>query len=197
MPLLCTKDVPFFIWEWNLGPILAGIFIVELETTVVPTLGNLLHKWKRYVDDIYSLLVETDTANEILLKPNSFHINIQFRYKAETNNSLSFLDVMVIRKNSSIETVYRKPESAKSRAWRTRVLCMFTCLRAHVLCVLACFCAWRAWRVYVVSMLACLRAWCACVHVCVVVTMKCFIFLRVWCLVCFFFLFALHFNTLI
>ena len=56
-------------------------------------------------------------------------------------------------------------------------------------CVLACFACSRALRVYVLGVLtclACLRAWCACVHACVVVTMKCFIFLRVcalgvWC----------------
>ena len=47
-------------------------------------------------------------------------------------------------------------ESAKSRAWRTRVLCVFTCSSAL-----------RALRVYVLSMLACLRPWCACVRACV------------------------------
>ena len=34
-----------------LDPILAVSFMVELETTIVPTLGNLLCKWKKYVDD--------------------------------------------------------------------------------------------------------------------------------------------------
>ena len=55
------------------------------------------------------MFVKTDIVNEILLKLTSSHINIQFRYEAESNNSLSFLDVLVIRKNNSIETVYRKP----------------------------------------------------------------------------------------
>ena len=58
-----------------LGPILAGIFMVELETTIVPTLGNLLCKWKRYVDDTY-FIVKTDSVNEILLKLKSFQMNI-------------------------------------------------------------------------------------------------------------------------
>ena len=91
---------------------------------------------------------------------------------------------------------------------RARVLCVFTCLRAHVLCMLPCLgtwracvltclrayvlsvlACWRAWSVYVLSMPACLRAWWACVRACLVVTMKCFIFLRVFsvlfCLICF------------
>ena len=92
-----------------LGPILTGIFMVELETTIVPTLGNLLGKWKRYVDDTYCIAI-TDSVNEILLKLNSFHMNIQFTYEAESNNMLPFLYILVIPKNNDIETtVYRKP----------------------------------------------------------------------------------------
>ena len=116
----CTKDVHFLfeneIYQQtadvamgsSLGSILTGIFMVELETTIVPTLGNLLRKWKRSVDDTYCI-VKTDTVNEILLKLNSFHMNKQFAYEAESNNMLPFLDVLVIRKNNDIETtVYRK-----------------------------------------------------------------------------------------
>ena len=88
--------------------------MVELETTIVPTLGNLLRKWKRSVDDTYCI-VKTDTVNEILLKLNSFHMNKQFAYEAESNNMLPFLDVLVIRKNNDIETTaYRKPTNNNS-----------------------------------------------------------------------------------
>ena len=95
--------------ESPLGPILAGIFMVELETIIVSTLGNLLRKWKRYVDNTYCI-VKTDSVIETLLKLNSFHINIQFTYESESNNLLPFLDFLVIRKSNSIEiTAYRKP----------------------------------------------------------------------------------------
>ena len=115
MLLLCTKDVHFLfadeIYQQTdgvamrspLGPILAGIFMVELETTTFPTLGNLLRKWKRYVDDTYCI-AKADSLNEILLKLNSFHMNRQFTYEAESNNLLPFVDVMTIRKNNNIET---------------------------------------------------------------------------------------------
>ena len=81
---------------------------------------------------------------------------------------------MVIRKNTSIETVYRKPDSAKSCAWRACVLACFACLRACLrACVLTYFACLRAsvlgllgvftWlaclRAYVPSVLACMRAW--------------------------------------
>ena len=120
MLLLCIMDVHFLfedeIYQQTdgavrgspLGPILADIFMVELETTIVPILGNLLHKSKRYVDDIHCV-VKTDSVNEILLKLNSLHINIQFSYEAESNNMLPFLDILVIRKNNNIKTTfYRK-----------------------------------------------------------------------------------------
>ena len=118
---LCIKDVHFLfedeIYQQTdvvamgspLGPVVGGIFMVELETTIAPTLGNPLRKWKRYVDNTYCI-VKTESVNEILLKLNSFHMNIQFTYEVETNNMLSFLDVLVIRKNNNIETtVYSKP----------------------------------------------------------------------------------------
>ena len=60
----------------------------------------------------FGLFVKTDIVNEILLKLTSFHINIQFRYEAESNNSPSFSDILVIR-NNSIETVYRKPTNSE------------------------------------------------------------------------------------
>ena len=126
MLLLCAKDV-HFLFEDEIyqetdgvamgspfGPILPGIFVVELETTIVPTLDNLLRKWKRYVDDTYCI-VKTDSVNEILLKLNSFHMKIQIAYKVETSNMLPFLDVLVIRNNNNIETtVYRKPTNDDS-----------------------------------------------------------------------------------
>ena len=34
-----------------LGPVLAGIFMVELKNSLVPTLGNMVLNWKRFVDD--------------------------------------------------------------------------------------------------------------------------------------------------
>ena len=38
-----------------LGPVLAGIIIVELENTMVQILSNHLYFWRRYVDDTFHL----------------------------------------------------------------------------------------------------------------------------------------------
>ena len=37
---------------WSpLGPVLTGIFMVELKTRILPTLGNRVFNCKRFVDD--------------------------------------------------------------------------------------------------------------------------------------------------
>ena len=68
--LLCTKNVHFsyngHIYTQEdgvamglpLGPILAGLFMVELERTILPTLREHTSPWKRYVNDTISYIKE-------------------------------------------------------------------------------------------------------------------------------------------
>ena len=83
--------------------------MVELETPIVPTLGNMALNWKRFVD--YTIgYVKNGSIDIILSKLNSFHPNLQFTYEVEEENKLSFLDVLLIRNGNFIETkVYQKP----------------------------------------------------------------------------------------
>ena len=37
-----------------LGPILANVFMVELEHTLAPRLHRHVKKWRRYVDDTFA-----------------------------------------------------------------------------------------------------------------------------------------------
>ena len=37
-----------------LGPILANIFMTELEIAMIPSLGNYLQNWKQFVDDTFA-----------------------------------------------------------------------------------------------------------------------------------------------
>ena len=36
-----------------LGPVLTDIFMVELETKVIPTVIDSIYHWRRYADDTY------------------------------------------------------------------------------------------------------------------------------------------------
>ena len=63
--ILCTKNVLFTFNNETyiqvdgvamvsaLGPALVKIFMVELETSVIPNLRNKVKLWKRFVDDTY------------------------------------------------------------------------------------------------------------------------------------------------
>ena len=80
--LLCTKNVHF---SYNggiymqadsaamgspLSQVLTGIFMVELERTILPTLRENMSPWKRYVDDTISYIKE-ESVEYVLYKLNS------------------------------------------------------------------------------------------------------------------------------
>ena len=84
-----------------LCPVLAGIFMVEFERTILPTL-------REHVDDTISYIKEKPIEH-VLSKLNGYHDNIEFTYEIENDGKLSFLDVLVIRKDYEVETtVYLK-----------------------------------------------------------------------------------------
>ena len=92
--ILCTKNVHFTFnnetyiqvdgvaMGLRLGPVLANIFMVELETSVIPNLSNKVKLWKRFVGDTYCL-ARLEYIDNILLALNSFHKNIKFTFEIE------------------------------------------------------------------------------------------------------------------
>ena len=120
MLILCTKNVHFSMngdiylqidgvaMGSPLGPVLAGIFMVELERALVPKLSNYIKFWKRFVDDTITF-ANIEAIDHILTVLSSFDPNIQFTYEAEKNSKLPLLDVMLCRKdNKLVCSVYRK-----------------------------------------------------------------------------------------
>ena len=117
--LLRTKKVNFTIngkiymhvdgvaMESPLGPVLADIFMIELEKVVLPEL--CIRYWKRYVDDTICF-VKSGTINYVITKLNSFDSNIQFTFEEEDKGALPFLDVLIQRNGDSIlTTISLKP----------------------------------------------------------------------------------------
>ena len=81
-----------------LGLVLAGIFLVELERTILSTLRNYMSPW-----------IEEESNENVLSKLNGYHNNIEFTYKIENDGKLLLLDVLVLRKDYEVETtVYCK-----------------------------------------------------------------------------------------
>ena len=72
-----------------LGPVLANIFMVELERTIISSLSDKIKLWKHYVD--YTItFVKTDEIKNVLPSLNSYYSNIQFTMEIEQNNQIPF-----------------------------------------------------------------------------------------------------------
>ena len=108
--LLCTKNVPFTfnndIYQQcdvvamgsPLGLVIAGIFMVELERTLLSRLTEYMTPWKRYVNGTIATIKLT-SVDHVLMILNTFHKSIKFTYELEIK----------IRKNDTLETtIYRK-----------------------------------------------------------------------------------------
>ena len=118
--ILCTKNVHFtyrnevyiqtdgVAMGSPLGPVLAGIFMVELEREILPELSTVMLPWFRYVDDTITYIKE-EYIDHVLHKINNFHNNINFTYELEQNGGIAFLDVLIMKSANELKTtVYRK-----------------------------------------------------------------------------------------
>ena len=115
--LLCTKNAHFTfnnkIYQQcdgvamgsPLGPVIAGIFMVELVKSLIPDLMEHMSLWKRYVDDTIAV-TKLSSIDHVLSILNSFHQNIEFKYELEQNGKINFLDVMLIRTNDTLQIYY-------------------------------------------------------------------------------------------
>ena len=86
-----------------LDPVLANMFMVELQKSVIPDLNDKVKLWKRFVVDTYCL-ARSEYIDNVLLALNSFHKKIKFTIEIEKDNTISFLDILIIRKPGKIET---------------------------------------------------------------------------------------------
>ena len=102
MLTLCTKNANFtynrkiFVQTDGvamgspLGPVLADIFMTELDKTLLPNIYILYIKfWRRYVDDTISY-VKIGSIKHILSLLNSFDENIQSILKSDNKGTLPF-----------------------------------------------------------------------------------------------------------
>ena len=90
-----------------LAPVLAGIFMAELERAVIPKLSQHLQFWKHYVNDTICFACN-GYQKFVLSCLNSFHNSIQFTYKIEKEREIFFLDILIIHSGEKIEThIYR------------------------------------------------------------------------------------------
>lgn len=91
-----------------LSPLISELFMSMFELRLRKK--NLLPSfWWRYVDDV-AAIVKKDEIMKVLNVLNSQFPSIEFTHEIETNGELSFLDLILKRKNQKIEIgVYHKP----------------------------------------------------------------------------------------
>ena len=99
MLILCTKNVHFTFESRTyvqtdgvtmgspIEPVLADIFMIELENSLLPNLAKYITFWKRYVDDTICF-VKIGTTEFIISVLNSFDKNIQFTFEEEIDETI-------------------------------------------------------------------------------------------------------------
>ncbi|CAM4953824.1 unnamed protein product [Rotaria socialis] len=96
-----------------LAPIIADVFMTNLETTLMDDLINAgVSEWHQYVDDTFVLVNSITCIDNILSILNNFRPSITFTYKVEDGDRLEFLDVFITRSTecqSLGTTIYHKP----------------------------------------------------------------------------------------
>ncbi|CAH8861667.1 unnamed protein product [Trichobilharzia szidati] len=96
-----------------LGPILADIFLAKLENGPLKDVMDELEFYCRYMDDTFLIKKNEKEAKKILNKFNDVHPGINLTIEKENDSSISFLDVLMARKEDGTirRSVYRRNTS--------------------------------------------------------------------------------------
>ncbi|CAF4119666.1 unnamed protein product, partial [Adineta steineri] len=92
------------------APILAHLYMSNLEESIKQFKGKKPSIFYRYVDDVFMILNGTQKDLAVFVKfMNKLEYSIKFTIEVQSDNKLPFLDVMVERKGGELITyVYRK-----------------------------------------------------------------------------------------
>ena len=100
------------------SPLFADLIMDDLETFCLNQLNEQYNiktlLFVRYIDDI--LIFVPKTSIDIVTKIfNSYHPRLKFTHEIESNNSINFLDLTIIRNNQKIITNWYKKKSSSNR----------------------------------------------------------------------------------
>ena len=83
-----------------ISPIIADIVMQDLEEEIIKKLDFTVPLFYRYVDDTI-LFIPKDKINNIVDKFNKYHERLKFTFEIENNNSIPFLNILIIRNNDN------------------------------------------------------------------------------------------------
>ena len=94
-----------------ISPIVANLYLEDLETKAIQSAHNPPSFWRRFVDDTLTI-IKSSQIESFLNHLNSIHHHIQFtKEESRPDGSMPFLDILITPKeNGSLSsTIYRKP----------------------------------------------------------------------------------------
>ena len=93
-----------------LSPVLAQLFMENLESGPIRKIVGPHITWLRYVDDTLVLIPRRKNPQQLLDQLNKIHPRITFTMEEEVDDVIPFLDTLIHREDSSVRlSVYRKP----------------------------------------------------------------------------------------
>ena len=92
------------------SPIVSNLFMEEIEEKALNETTTPPKIWKRFVDDIFSI-IKKDAVSAFHHELNNIDPDIDFTIELEKEGQIPFLDTLVSRNNDGTitTTVYRKP----------------------------------------------------------------------------------------
>lgn len=109
---ICYQQINGTPMGSSLSPIIAEIIMNEIIRYVIGNCHGTIKAIHSYVDDIFAI-VEGNNISKVLDLFNRYHQKLDFTYEIETNNTLPFLDTLVIRHDNTLKTRwYRKPTNS-------------------------------------------------------------------------------------
>ena len=97
-----------------LSPIAADFVMDDLETNCINTFPFQLSFYFQYVDDII-IAVPANQIDTIKNSFNSYNHKIQFTVEEESDNTIRFLDVLIIRVGTNIRTNWQQKHTYSGR----------------------------------------------------------------------------------
>ena len=94
-----------------ISPIVANLYMEDLETKAIQSAPHTPAFWKRFVDDTF-VIIKSSHKQEFLDHINSIDSNIQFTSEeSREDGSMPFLDMLIIPQEDGTfyTTIYRKP----------------------------------------------------------------------------------------
>ena len=89
--------------ESPISPIIADLVMQDLEVEIIKKLDFTVPVYYRYLDDTI-LFIPKDKINSIVDEFNNYHERLKFTFEIENNNSIPFLNILIIRNNDN--TIY-------------------------------------------------------------------------------------------